>query len=70
MIGQIYALCKDQHGCRYLQRQLDEPNNPWRGAIYEEIEPHFVELMTGTFFTHPNTNMRRSLWKLSLSKND
>lgn len=21
--GQIYSLCKDQHGCRFLQRQLD-----------------------------------------------
>jgi hypothetical protein len=24
--GEIYALCKDQHGCRYLQKKLEERN--------------------------------------------
>lgn len=31
--GEIYSLCKDQHGCRFLQRQLDLGNDIGQGVI-------------------------------------
>lgn len=45
--GELYGLCKDQHGCRYLQRKLEEriPENVQ--MIFLEIHMHVVELMTG-----------------------
>lgn len=49
-IGQIYALCKDQHGCRYLQKKLEEQNEKYLTIIFGEVFGHFVELMTGTSF--------------------
>lgn len=46
--GDIYSLCKDQHGCRFLQKQLDlDPSNGQ--LIYSEIENHIVELMVDPF---------------------
>lgn len=47
-IGQIYSLCKDQHGCRFLQKQLDldEKNTT---PIFEETKSHVVELMIDPF---------------------
>lgn len=46
-IGQIYSLCKDQHGCRFLQRQLDlDAANAT--PIFEETQMH-VELMIDPF---------------------
>lgn len=48
--GDLYALCKDQHGCRFLQRQLDATTDPAVAtAIYTEIHPRIVELMTDPF---------------------
>ncbi len=43
----IYALCKDQHGCRYLQRKLEEENPEHVHIIFLETNQHVVELMTG-----------------------
>jgi Pumilio-family RNA binding repeat len=69
--GKLYELCKDQHGCRYLQRKLEDGNAEQTQAIFMETRPHIVELMTGTFCSthlivvHLLTNIR-SLWKLSL----
>lgn len=45
--GEIYALCKDQHGCRYLQKKLEERNPEHIHLIFTETNPHVVELMTG-----------------------
>lgn len=45
--GKIYDLCKDQNGCRFLQKKLEEPNRQQLELIFEEVQPHFVELMTG-----------------------
>ena len=45
--GQIYNMCKDQHGCRYLQRKLEEHNPDHIQAIFIETCPHIIELMTG-----------------------
>lgn len=48
--GEIYGLCKDQHGCRYLQKKLEERNPEHVHIIFLETNQHVVELMTGTFF--------------------
>lgn len=47
--GEIYGLCKDQHGCRYLQRKLEERNPDSVKMIFLETHMHVVELMTGRF---------------------
>lgn len=49
VIGQIYPMCKDQHGCRFLQKKLDEENPQVVDAIFNEVYPHFAELMTDPF---------------------
>lgn len=48
-IGNIYSLCKDQHGCRFLQKQLDVLGSKAADAIFEETKDHTVELMTDSF---------------------
>ena len=45
--GELYGLCKDQHGCRYLQRKLEERTPENVQMIFNEIVVHVVELMTG-----------------------
>ena len=45
--GEIATLCKDQHGCRYLQKKLEEGNPDYRDMIFRETFGHFAELMTG-----------------------
>ncbi|KAL8807010.1 MAG: hypothetical protein Q9182_000991 [Xanthomendoza sp. 2 TL-2023] len=47
--GEIYGLCKDQHGCRYLQKKLEERNPEHLHMIFLETNPHVVELMTDPF---------------------
>lgn len=47
--GEIYALCKDQHGCRFLQKKLEERNPEYLQIIFEETNPYVVELMTDPF---------------------
>jgi hypothetical protein len=47
--GQIYGLCKDQHGCRFLQRKLEERNEQEVQIIFEEVKDHFTELMVDPF---------------------
>ncbi|KAJ3387772.1 hypothetical protein HDU92_001786 [Lobulomyces angularis] len=49
LVGQICSLCKDQHGCRYLQKILEEKNEAHLNIIFHEIYPHFVDLMTDPF---------------------
>ncbi|QEU58619.1 Puf4 [Kluyveromyces lactis] len=48
-VGSIYSLCKDQHGCRFLQRQLDENGEAAASTIYSEIKDHICELMNDPF---------------------
>lgn len=48
-IGNIYSLCKDQHGCRFLQKQLDVLESRAADAIFEETKDHTLELMTDSF---------------------
>ena len=45
--GEIPSLCKDQHGCRYLQKKLEEAVPEHRDMIFRETFGHFAELMTG-----------------------
>lgn len=45
--GKLYELCKDQHGCRYLQKRLEEKNLEHTMMIFHETLPFVVELMTG-----------------------
>ena len=47
--GEIYSLCKDQHGCRYLQKKLEEHNPEHVQMIFLETNQHVVELMTDPF---------------------
>ena len=46
-VNEIYSLCKDQHGCRYLQKKLEEKNPQHVQMIFQETHAHVVELMTG-----------------------
>ncbi|USP80471.1 uncharacterized protein yc1106_07745 [Curvularia clavata] len=46
---EIYNLCKDQHGCRFLQKKLEERNSENIQIIFDETAPHVVELMTDPF---------------------
>lgn len=48
-VGQIYDLCKDQHGCRYLQRKLEERDPETVHVIWLETNIHVIELMTDPF---------------------
>ncbi|CAK7217417.1 hypothetical protein SBRCBS47491_003159 [Sporothrix bragantina] len=47
--GTIYELCKDQHGCRYLQKQLENRVPEQVHMIWLETNQHVVELMTDPF---------------------
>lgn len=52
-VGDIYSLCKDQHGCRFLQRQLELKTEGDQlvvaSMIFNEIYLKIVELMTDPF---------------------
>ena len=47
--GELYSLCKDQHGCRYLQRKLEDRTPEHVQMIFDETYVHVVELMTDPF---------------------
>ncbi|KAI4869106.1 ARM repeat-containing protein [Hypoxylon rubiginosum] len=47
--GQIYGLCKDQFGCRYLQKQLENRLPDQVHMIWQETNQHIVDLMTDPF---------------------
>ncbi|KAI0472480.1 ARM repeat-containing protein [Xylaria cf. heliscus] len=47
--GTIYELCKDQHGCRYLQKQLESQIPEHVHMIWMETNQHVIELMTDPF---------------------
>lgn len=47
--GQILNLCKDQHGCRFLQKKLDEEEIDTLVMVFNEVFEHFSDLMIGTF---------------------
>lgn len=47
--GEIAGMCKDQHGCRYLQKKLEEDIPEHRDMIFRETFSHFADLMTDPF---------------------
>lgn len=53
--GRLSDLCKDQHGCRYLQKRLEEKNPDHIGLIFVEVLPFVIELMTGK--NHPKSSL-------------
>jgi hypothetical protein len=52
LAGEISSLCKDQHGCRYLQKKLEEGVPEHRDMIFRETFGHFADLMTGKCSYH------------------
>lgn len=49
IVGKIYFLAKDQHGCRFLQKKFTEGTQEDVKKIFLEIIVHIVELMTDPF---------------------
>ncbi|KAG8761205.1 hypothetical protein FRC14_006254 [Serendipita sp. 396] len=49
LIGEIPSMCKDQHGCRFLQKKLEEGIPEHRDIIFRETFNHFATLMTDPF---------------------
>ncbi|KAM2323045.1 hypothetical protein PS1_019926 [Malus domestica] len=47
--GYIYFIAKDQYGCRFLQRMLDEGTSQDLQLIFDKIINHVFELMTNPF---------------------
>jgi len=47
--GEISHLCRDQYGCRFLQKKLDEGIPSQCDLIFAETFPHFADLMTDPF---------------------
>lgn len=47
--GEIYTLCKDQHGCRFLQRKLEERSEKTVQIIFDEVKTHMIDLMVDPF---------------------
>lgn len=45
--GEIYPMCKDQHGCRFLQQKLDERKPENIRLIFDAISVNMKDLMTG-----------------------
>ena len=72
--GEIPALCKDQHGCRYLQKKLEEGVAEHRDMIFRETFGHFADLMTGSYSVYniflnlTCLNLNRSFRKLPMPK--
>ncbi|KAG9452024.1 hypothetical protein H6P81_004928 [Aristolochia fimbriata] len=49
VVGRIYQMAKDQHGCRFLQRKFTDGTPEDVQKIFVEIIDHIVELMTDPF---------------------
>eukprot|EP01114_Cavostelium_apophysatum_P013857 TRINITY_DN3450_c0_g1_i1.p1 TRINITY_DN3450_c0_g1~~TRINITY_DN3450_c0_g1_i1.p1 ORF type:complete len:802 (+),score=223.99 TRINITY_DN3450_c0_g1_i1:279-2684(+) len=49
LIGKIYTVSKDQQGCRFLQKKLEEQDPKVIEVIFNEVYDHITELMTDPF---------------------
>ncbi|KAF1810936.1 ARM repeat-containing protein [Eremomyces bilateralis CBS 781.70] len=49
LIGQIWEISRDQHGCRFLQRRIEEGDADEIAIIFGEVKDHIFELMTDQF---------------------
>ena len=47
--GELSPLCRDQYGCRFLQKKLEEGVPSQCDMIFAETFPYFAELMTDPF---------------------
>ncbi|KAJ2159227.1 hypothetical protein GGF46_003197, partial [Coemansia sp. RSA 552] len=47
--GTIFDVCKDQYGCRFLQKKLEDGQENHVSLIFKEVLPHFSSLMTDPF---------------------
>ncbi|XP_042508694.1 putative pumilio homolog 8, chloroplastic [Macadamia integrifolia] len=47
--GQMVALAKDQHGCRFLQKKFEEGRVDEIEIIFAEVKDHVGELMIHSF---------------------
>ncbi|WFD30729.1 hypothetical protein MSPP1_001753 [Malassezia sp. CBS 17886] len=47
--GELPQLCKDQYGCRFLQKKLEEDDPAQCELIFAETFPYFADLMTDPF---------------------
>lgn len=45
-VGKLFELCKDQNGCRFLQKKIEESAKQLE-LVFNEIHQHFSQLMTG-----------------------
>lgn len=52
-VGELATLGKDQFGCRFLQRKLEEGASRDQELIFSEVYSHFNELMTGKCLLKP-----------------
>ncbi|KAI8380364.1 armadillo-type protein [Blakeslea trispora] len=46
-VGKLDELCKDQNGCRFLQKKIEDPEQ--LDFVFKEIHGHFNELMIDPF---------------------
>jgi len=42
-------MCLDQHGCRFLQKELEDNDLSKRDIIFNEVIPHIADLMSDPF---------------------
>ena len=49
LVKHSFNLAKDQSGCRYLQKKIEEEGEAFHNAIYGKIAEHTVELMNDSF---------------------
>lgn len=46
---EIEIMCRDQHGCRFLQRQLESRNSDYIKMVWSHVRQFVVELMVDPF---------------------
>jgi hypothetical protein len=49
LVNHAYFLAKDQAGCRYLQKKIDEEPDIFPEIIYPKIVENLIELMNDAF---------------------
>ena len=49
LAGNIVSFCRDQHGSRFLQQQLEVASVGEKELLFAEVLPHAIELMTDVF---------------------
>jgi hypothetical protein len=51
LLGKIYMVSKDQQGCRFLQKKLEEQDPEVVNTIFNEVFGYITELMTGNYYS-------------------